>query len=113
MFSRLAARLPKASALNGVAARQVRNLSQPAVTGSKGRNMPAREPRTTAAATGAEATFTIRVSTYNFPKNAFFFSKLTSLHRMAPFSTVPLSVPTPTSLVKPSSPPPLLVTPSR
>ncbi|KAK3339226.1 arginine-specific carbamoyl-phosphate synthetase small subunit mitochondrial precursor [Neurospora tetraspora] len=60
MFSRLAARLPKASALNGVAARQVRNLSQPAVTGSKGRNMPAREPRTTAAATGAEATFTIR-----------------------------------------------------
>nr|AAA33609.1 arginine-specific carbamoyl phosphate synthetase small subunit [Neurospora crassa] len=60
MFSRLAARLPKASALNGVAARQVRNLSQPAITGSKGRNMPAREPRTTAAATGAEATFTIR-----------------------------------------------------
>ncbi|KAJ4406463.1 Multifunctional pyrimidine synthesis protein CAD [Neurospora sp. IMI 360204] len=60
MFSRLAARLPKASALNGVATRQVRNLSQPAVTGSKGRNMPAREPRTTAAATGAEATFTIR-----------------------------------------------------
>lgn len=66
MFSRLAARLPKASALNGVAARQVRNLSQPAVTGSKGRNMPAREPRTTAAATGAEATFTIRVRTYRF-----------------------------------------------
>ena len=112
MFSRLAARVPKASALNGVAARQVRNLSQPAVTGSKGRNMPARDPRTTASATGAEATFTIRVRTNSYLFTALSQTNMLS-YRMAPFSTVPLSVPTPTSLVKPSSPPPLLVTPSR
>jgi len=68
MFSRLAVRLPKASGLNGVSSlsarlpgQQARFISRPAMTGSKGRTMPAMSNRATAAATGAEATLTIRV----------------------------------------------------
>jgi carbamoyl-phosphate synthase small subunit len=65
MFSRLATRLPKASGPNvaGLASRlpsQARFLSKPPTEGSRGRSMPSRVSRATAAAPNTEATFTIR-----------------------------------------------------
>lgn len=65
MFSRLAARVPRACAPTapGLAARlpgQARFLSKPAVEGSRGRVMPSRMARATPAAPNTEATFTIR-----------------------------------------------------
>lgn len=66
MFKHLAARLP--NALGHAVPRvspgfsgQARLLSRLAVDGSKGRAMPAKNTRATAAASGVEATFTIRV----------------------------------------------------
>ncbi|KAK3323629.1 carbamoyl-phosphate synthase arginine-specific small chain-like protein [Cercophora scortea] len=61
MFSRLAVRLPKSSGLRvpGLAS-QSRLLSKVAVTGSRGRSMPARMARATPVAPNVEATLTIR-----------------------------------------------------
>ena len=72
MFSSLAARLP--TALGHAApkaplrlAGQARLLSRLAVDGSKGRAMPATNMRATAAASGVDATFTIRVCFHVVP----------------------------------------------
>lgn len=64
MFSRLTARLPKATTIHLAAprpAQQSRLASRLAVNGSKGRSMPDRGSRATAAAANVDATFTIRV----------------------------------------------------
>jgi carbamoyl-phosphate synthase small subunit len=69
MFSSLAARLP--STLGHAAPRvplrlsgQARLLSRLAVDGSKGRAMPFPDTRATAAASGVDATLTIRVCSH-------------------------------------------------
>lgn len=64
MFTRLALRKTTGFAAHGLNSRvasQTRLSSKVAILGSKGRAMPALNRRATAAASGVDATFTIRV----------------------------------------------------